>query len=190
MKAFSQRRRKVNLYQLVVWPEDAGYLKYIGWSNPIQSNPLNMLITERFTNCFEIGQNWFQIDTGCNVTFLIDFSWWAIMKTFSQKTIRLMEVCCTRLFWHLFLTLIWARRSQSQMWFNIHSLSSFKVTEKHRWAGTDLLKPTFTAIVQTALFLVTYGQQQPTAIVSSLVNDTICTPTAFCARKGQCGWKN
>ena len=97
MKAFSQRRRKVNLYQLVVWPEDASYLKYIGWSNTIQSNPLNMLITERFTNCFEIGQNCFQIDCGCNVTFLIDFSWWPIMKTFSQKTIRLMELCCKRL---------------------------------------------------------------------------------------------
>ena len=95
MKAFSQRRRKVNLYQLVVWPEDAGYLKYIGWSNPIQSNPLNMLITERFTNCFEIGQNCFQIDTGCNVIFWLISLGGQLWKLFLRK--QSVWLCCKRL---------------------------------------------------------------------------------------------
>ena len=68
---------------------DYSYLKYIGSNNPIQSNPiqfnpLNMFIAGSFTNHFKIGQNCFQIgnksDTGCNEIFLIDFSWWQIMK--------------------------------------------------------------------------------------------------------------
>ena len=48
-----------------------------------------MFITGSFTNYFRIGQNCFQIgnksDTGCNEIFLIDFSWWQIMKNFFSE---------------------------------------------------------------------------------------------------------
>ena len=95
MKAFYKRRRKVNLYQLVVWPEDAGYLKYIGWSNSIQSFEYvdYWKVYKLFWNWTELLSNWHWLQ--CNI--LIDFSWWPIMKTLSKKTICLMESCCKRL---------------------------------------------------------------------------------------------
>ena len=79
MKAFYKRRRKVNLYQLVVWPEDAGYLKYIGWSNSIQSFEYvdYWKVYKLFWNWTELLSNWLWLQ--CNI-----FDWFLLVANYEN----------------------------------------------------------------------------------------------------------